>query len=84
METQNFKTEKEKQYEEQKRKIVLQHCVACNQQLDLLQLRLINFDDLIKGVQDTVKLTSKQLNELKGDVANIKFEPAGVKKLKKV
>jgi len=84
METKNFKTEQEKRYEEAKRKIILQHCVACHQQLDLLQLRLINFDDLVIGVQDTVNLTNKQLKELNGDKKGIQFEPAGVKKLKKV
>ena len=53
--TQEFKTEQQKKQEEVIRKIVLSHCVSCHQQLDLLQLRLINFDDLIKGVIDTVK-----------------------------
>jgi hypothetical protein len=70
-----------------KRKIVLSHCVACHQQLDLLQLRLINFDDLIIGVQDTITLTTKQLNDLKQDKPSptLAFEPAGEPtKLKKV
>lgn len=84
METKNFKTEQEKKYDEQVRKIVLQHCVSCHQQLDLLQLRLINFEDLIRGVQDTIKISNKQLKDLKSEHEGIQFEPAGVKKLKKV
>ena len=59
--TQEFKTEQQKKQEEVIRKIVLSHCVSCHQQLDLLQLRLINFDDLIKGVIDTVKETNRLL-----------------------
>ena len=61
--TQEFKTEQQKKQEEVIRKIVLSHCVSCHQQLDLLQLRLINFDDLIKGVIDTVKETTRLLNQ---------------------
>ena len=61
--TQEFKTEQQKKQEEVIRKIVLSHCVSCHQQLDLLQLRLINFDDLIKGVIDTVKETNRLLNQ---------------------
>jgi hypothetical protein len=59
--TKKFKTEEEKKHAESVRKSVLQHCVACHQQLDLLQLRLINFEDLVNGVQDTIQLTNKQL-----------------------
>jgi mono/diheme cytochrome c family protein len=79
MDHKNFKTEQEKKYQDQLRKIVLSHCVACHQQLDLLQLRLINFDDLIIGVQDTITLTTKQLTELKQDKPSptLAFEPAG-------
>lgn len=79
MDHKNFKTEQEKKYNDKKRKIVLSHCVACHQQLDLLQLRLINFDDLIIGVQDTITLTTKQLNDLKQDKPSptLAFEPAG-------
>ena len=58
-----FKTEQQKKQEEVIRKIVLSQCVSCHQQLDLLQLRLINFDDLIKGVIDTVKETQRLLNQ---------------------
>lgn len=64
MNTKNFKTEQEKKHTEQMRSIILQHCVACHQQLDLLQLRLVNFDDLISGVQITIKNTTKQLAEM--------------------
>lgn len=80
MDTTKFKTEEEKKTDEATRKIILQHCVQCHQQLDLLQLRLINFEDLVNGVQDTILITNKQLSELN-------FEKAGVSiptKLKKV
>ena len=83
MKTENFKTEQEKQFEDQKRAIVLQHCVTCHQQLDLLQLRLINFDDLIKGVQDTIDKTRMELINLNPPTPS--FEPDGKPiKLKKV
>jgi mono/diheme cytochrome c family protein len=83
MKTENFKTEQEKQFEDQKRAIVLQHCVTCHQQLDLLQLRLINFDDLIKGVQDTIDKTRMELVNLNPPTPA--FEPDGEPvKLKKV
>lgn len=65
MNTKNFKTEQEKLHTEKMRSIILQHCVSCHQQLDLLQLRLVNFDDLISGVQSTIKQTTKQLTELR-------------------
>ena len=76
MDTSKFKTEKEKEYQQKVRHIVLQHCVSCHQQLDLLQLRLVNFDDLIEGVKQTIRLTQKQLGELNS--------PSPTKKLKKV
>jgi len=83
MKTENFKTEQEKQFEDQKRAIILQHCVTCHQQLDLLQLRLINFDDLIKGVQDTIDKTRMELKNLTPPTPA--FEPSGDPiKLKKV
>ncbi len=59
----DFKTEAQKQKDEILRKIILQHCVICHQQLDLLQLRLINFDDLIKGVIDTLKQTQNLIKQ---------------------
>lgn len=64
MDTTKFKTESEKAYQEKVRHIILQHCVACHQQLDLLQLRLVNFDDLISGVKQTIRMTNKQLKEI--------------------
>ena len=83
MKTESFKTEQEKQFQEQKRAIILQHCVTCHQQLDLLQLRLINFDDLIKGVQDTIDKTRMELTNLNPPTPS--FEPDGEPvKLKKV
>tara|TARA_B100000902_G_C26622339_1_gene580386 strand:+ start:162 stop:404 length:243 start_codon:yes stop_codon:yes gene_type:complete len=59
----DFKTEAQKQKDEILRKIILTHCVQCHQQLDLLQLRLINFDDLIKGVIDTLKQTQNLIKQ---------------------
>ena len=59
----DFKTEAQKQKDEILRKIILTHCVQCHQQLDLLQLRLINFDDLIKGVIDTLKQTQSLIKQ---------------------
>lgn len=56
-----FKTEAEKQQAEITRKIILEHCVQCHQQLDLLQLRLITFDDLITGVLQTIQNTERAL-----------------------
>tara|TARA_B100000768_G_C11150613_1_gene320125 strand:+ start:115 stop:372 length:258 start_codon:yes stop_codon:yes gene_type:complete len=85
MKTTNFKTEQEKQYTEKMRSIILQHCVSCHQQLDLLQLRLVNFDDLITGVQSTIKLTTTQLQEIVKDNPSPTWEPDGQPvKLKKV
>jgi len=85
MNTKNFKTEQEKQHQDKLRSIILQHCVQCHQQLDLLQLRLVNFDDLITGVQNTISMTTKQLSDLPTDFPAPTFEPAGTPtKLKKV
>lgn len=84
MNTKNFKTEQEKQYTDKMRSIILQHCVSCHQQLDLLQLRLVNFDDLIQGVKNTISSTQKQLQDLNPPTPPT-FEPAGDPiKLKKV
>jgi mono/diheme cytochrome c family protein len=80
MDTSKFKTEQEKAYQEKVRHIVLQHCVSCHQQLDLLQLRLVNFDDLIDGVKQTIRVTTKQLQELDSPTKQL----SKVKKLKKV
>ncbi|AXL15645.1 hypothetical protein [Microviridae sp.] len=81
MDTTKFKTEEEKKHAESVRKIVLQHCVACHQQLDLLQLRLINFEDLVNGVQDTIQLTNKQLSELNFEKAGVSIQPTKLKKV---
>tara|TARA_Y100000588_G_C14184392_1_gene895183 strand:+ start:477 stop:719 length:243 start_codon:yes stop_codon:yes gene_type:complete len=80
MDSSKFKTEAEKAYQEKVRAIILQHCVSCHQQLDLLQLRLVNFDDLIEGVKQTIRVTTKQLTELDSP----SDQGAKVKKLKKV
>jgi hypothetical protein len=63
--TTNFKTEQEKKQQELLNKIILNHCVACHQQLDLLQLRLINFEDLVEGVRETLRRTSYELKDHK-------------------
>jgi hypothetical protein len=86
METKNFKTEQQKKYDDKIRHIILNHCVTCHQQLDLLQLRLINFDDLIKGVRQTIQLTTKQMIDLdKESTPTPSFQPDGEPtKLKKV
>jgi hypothetical protein len=65
MDTTKFITEQEKAHQEKLRHVILQHCVSCYQQLDLLQLRLVNFDDLITGVKQTIRLTNKQPLKLK-------------------
>ena len=72
----DFKTEAQKQKDEILRKIILQHCVICHQQLDLLQLRLINFDDLIKGVIDTLKQTQNLIKQ-----QEVKKEKSKLKKV---
>ena len=65
MNTKNFKTEQEKNYQNKLKNLILTHCVTCHQQLDLLRLRLINFEDLISGVQLTIEDTQKTLKSLK-------------------
>lgn len=80
MNTKELQTEDQKAKAETLRKIVLTHCVDCHQQLDLLQLRLINFDDLVKGVLETIKRTNYVLNENKNSSTNVEEEPT----LKKV
>lgn len=81
MDTTKFKTEEQKKHDEATRKIVLQHCVSCHQQLDLLQLRLINFEDLVNGVKDTILLTNKQLSELDFEKAGVSIQPTKLKKV---
>jgi len=63
METTNFKTEKQKRDQEVLRKIILNHCLVCHQQLDTLRLRLISFDDLVEGVKTTFITTTRLLKE---------------------
>ena len=63
--TTNFKTEQEKKQQELLNKIILNHCVACHQQLDLLLLRLINFEDLVEGVRETLRRTTYELKDHK-------------------
>tara|TARA_Y100000588_G_C14181912_1_gene894058 strand:+ start:511 stop:753 length:243 start_codon:yes stop_codon:yes gene_type:complete len=80
MDTSKFKTEAEKEHDRKVSAIILNHCVSCRHQLDLLQLRLIEFEDLIKGVTQTIRGTSKQLQELTSPTP----QKSKVKKLKKV
>ena len=61
METTNFTTEKQKREQETLRKIILNHCLVCHQQLDTLRLRLISFDDLVEGVKLTFGQTTNLL-----------------------
>lgn len=63
--TTNFKTEQQLKQQELLNKIILNHCVACHQQLDLLQLRLINFEDLVAGVRETLRRTTYELKDHK-------------------
>lgn len=63
METTNFKTEKQKRDQETLRKIILNHCLVCHQQLDTLRLRLISFDDLVDGVKTTFITTNRLLKD---------------------
>lgn len=59
-----LKTEKQLKNEDLLKNLVLSTCVSCEQQLRLLQLRLISFDDLIKGVSETIKTSNKELERL--------------------
>ena len=59
-----LKTEKELKNEDLLKNLVLSTCVSCEQQLRLLQLRLISFDDLIQGVSETIKTSNKELERL--------------------
>ena len=59
-----LKTEKQLKNEDLLKNLVLSTCVSCEQQLRLLQLRLISFDDLIQGVSDTIKTSNKELERL--------------------
>lgn len=59
-----LKTEKQLKNEDLLKNLVLSTCVSCEQQLRLLQLRLISFDDLIKGVSETIKTSNAELERL--------------------
>lgn len=59
-----LKTEKELKNEDLLKNLVLSTCVSCEQQLRLLQLRLISFDDLIQGVSETIKTSNQELERL--------------------
>lgn len=59
-----LKTEKELKNDDLLKNLVLSTCVSCEQQLRLLQLRLISFDDLIKGVSETIKTSNTELERL--------------------
>jgi len=59
-----LKTENELKNEDLLKNLVLSTCVSCEQQLRLLQLRLISFDDLIQGVSETIKTSNTELDRL--------------------
>ena len=59
-----LKTEKQLKNEDLLKNLVLSTCVSCEQQLRLLQLRLISFDDLIQGVSETIKTSNAELERL--------------------
>ena len=59
-----LKTEAELKNEDLMKNLVLSTCVSCEQQLRLLQLRLISFDDLIKGVSETINQASNEIKRL--------------------
>jgi len=59
-----LKTDAELKNDELMKNLVLSTCVSCEQQLRLLQLRLISFDDLIKGVTETITTTKVELDRL--------------------
>ena len=59
-----LKTEKQLKNEDLLKNLVLSTCVSCEQQLRLLQLRLISFDDLIQGVSETIKTSNSELERL--------------------
>lgn len=59
-----LKTENELKNEDLLKNLVLSTCVSCEQQLRLLQLRLISFDDLINGVSETIKTSNVELERL--------------------
>ena len=64
MENNTLKTNKELINEEMLKNCILSTCVSCEQQLRLLQLRLISFDDLVKGVTDTIITSEAEIKRL--------------------
>ena len=60
-----LKTKKELKNDELMKNLVLSTCVSCEQQLRLLQLRLISFEDLINGVSDTIIQAQREIAKLK-------------------
>jgi hypothetical protein len=59
-----LKTKAELKNEGLLKNLVLSTCVSCEQQLRLLQLRLISFDDLINGVSETITSAHLELKRL--------------------
>ena len=59
-----LKTKAEIKNEDMLKNCVLSTCVSCEQQLRLLQLRLISFDDLIQGVTATINSAQAELTKL--------------------
>lgn len=65
MDNNTLKTKEELKNEDMMKNLVLSTCVSCEQQLRLLQLRLISFEDLIKGVSDTIISAQTEISRLK-------------------
>ena len=63
-----LKTKAEIKNDEMLKNLVLSTCVSCEQQLRLLQLRLISFEDLINGVSDTITTAQTEIARLKQKV----------------
>jgi hypothetical protein len=59
-----LKTKAEIKNEDMLKNLVLSTCVSCEQQLRLLQLRLISFEDLINGVSDTIQTAQQEITKL--------------------
>lgn len=66
-----LKTKAELKNDEMLKNLVLSTCVSCEQQLRLLQLRLISFEDLIKGVSDTIITAQQEITKL-NKIAKVK------------
>ena len=64
MENNTLKTKTQLKNEEMLKNCILSTCVSCEQQLRLLQLRLISFDDLIKGVTETITSSEAEIKRL--------------------